>query len=132
MADLQKLRNELDTDPDGRGYSSMSDEAAAVDLNIERKAKNRRSMSGAEAYGLTDPTEYTALSDAAKSQWLSLCSIISVDPFGPAAQAVIDLFPLAGTTISNLQAARVETISRAVELGIGKVTSQHVIDARAI
>ena len=89
-------------------------------------------MEGSEAYGLTDPTEYTALSDAAKSQWLSLCAISPIDPFGPAAQVVIDLFPGAGVTIGNLNTARVETISRAIELDIGEVTSQHVIDARAI
>ncbi len=129
---LTILKNELDTDPDGRSYSGMSAEEAAIDLNTKRVARNRTVMSGSEAYGLTDPIEYTALGDPAKSQWLALCAIESLDPFGPAAQVVVDLFPGAGTTISNLQTARVETISRGVEIGIGEVTSQHVIDARAI
>ena len=96
MAKLQILKNELDVDELGRGYPSMSHEEVAIDLSQEIRPRNRTSMAGAEAYGLTDSAEYTALSDAAKSQWLSLCSITSVDPFGPAAQAVIDLFPPAG------------------------------------
>ncbi len=132
MANLQVLKTEIDTDPDGRAYSGMDDAEVALDMNIKRKARNRELMTGAEAYGLTDPTEYTALGDLAKSQWLAFCAIESLDPFGPAAQVVIDLFPGAGTTIGNLQTARVETISRGVEIGFGEVSPGHVTDARAI
>ena len=132
MADLQILKTELDTDPDGRGYSGMSHEEAAADLNIERVSRNRTSMPGAEAYDLTDSGEYTALSDAAKSQWLSLCAIGSVDPFGPAAQAVVDIFGNPSATTSNLQAARVETVSQGVNIEFGYTEAGDVQQARLL
>lgn len=129
---LQVLKNELDTDPLGRGYSGMSDSEASEDLNTKYRSQNKERISGAEAYNLTDPTEYTALSDNAKSQWLTLCAIESVDPFGPAASAVSDLFPPGGDTITALQSFRVESISRATELGLGFVSQGSVEKARAL
>ena len=36
MARLQTIREELDTDPDGRGYAGMDDKVAANDMNIAR------------------------------------------------------------------------------------------------
>lgn len=129
---LQVLKTELDGDPLVRGYSGMTDQEAADDLNTVYRQRNRAQVSGANAYDLTDSTEYDALTDAKKSQWLSLCAIESVDPFGPAVGAVIDIFGGASTTVSNLQSYRVESISRAIELGLGEVTPQHVKDARAI
>ncbi len=132
MADLQILKDELDDDPDGRGYSGMTATDAAIDLRIKRKVRNKKLMTGVEAYDLTDPTEYSALSDIAKDRWLALCAIDELDPFGPAAQVVIDIFPPAGTTIGNLQNARVETVSQGVFIGFGNVATGDVEQARAL
>lgn len=134
MPDYVKLKTEIDTDPEGYGYAIMSDEEVAFTLNIKDRPRNRETMSGAEAYGRTDSAEYDLLADEKKSQWLALCAIETVDPFGPAEGAVVDIFGNGSTTIGNLQAARVELISRGVEIGSGfsTVTSQHVIDVRAM
>lgn len=132
--DLQALNAELVDDPESRGYSTMSDQEAADDLNLPRKSRDKVLITGAEAYNLTDSTEYANLTggDAARSEWLALCAIEWVDPFGPAASRVAGIFPPGGATIAALQAFRVESVSRAVELELGFVTAQHVRDARAI
>ena len=130
--DLQILKTELDSDSLGRGYSGLSDLEVADDLNTQYRNRNKEVITGSEAFEQTDDTEYVALTDTKKSQWLSLCGIENHNPFGAAVDAVIDIFGGGSSTVSNLQAFRVETVSRATELGLGSVTVQHVTDARAI
>ena len=130
--DLQILKTELDSDSLGRGYSGMTNRQAADDMNLEYRTANRTTMSGSEAYDQTDPVEYTSLTDVGKNQWLSLCAISSVDPFGPAAQIVVDLFPPGGDTITNLQTARVTSISRGTEIGYGNVREGNIEQARLL
>lgn len=129
---LQTLRTELDNDPEARGYSGMTDAQAAADLNTEYRSRNKDAITGSEAWALTDSTEYNALTDAQKSQWLSLCAIDQHDPFGVSASTAVDIFGGGSDTIVALNAYRVESISRAVELGLGTVVEQHVKDARAL
>lgn len=122
MADL---KTELIDDPETRGYASMTDQEAADDLNMSYRTRNRTSMSGDEIAQQADPTEFNALDDGSanntadvKSHWLALCARGSVDPFATAnAQLVIAIFGAASTSVANLQAARVESITRAQELG---------------
>lgn len=130
--DIQVLRSELDTDPLTRGYAGMTDAEVATDLNTEYRTRNKDTITGSEAWSLTDSTEYNALTDAQKSQWLSLCAIDQHDPFGVSADTAIDIFTGGSDTIVALNAYRVESISRGIELGIGNVVEQHVIDARAL
>lgn len=132
MIDIPVLTNEIDTDPLGRGYSTMSDAEVVVDMYIEYRTRNRTSMSGSELWDATDPTEYDALSDAGKGQWLSLCGIESHDPFGVSTQIVVSLFGGGSTTVTALQTARIENISRVVDLELtGVLREGHVAMARS-
>ena len=118
------LREELTSDLLVRGYSTMSDQEAADDLNTEYRTRNRRSMSGDEIAQQAVPATFDALDDGSanntadvKSHWLALCGRESIDPFATAnEQLVISIFGAGSQTVINLQAARVEAISRAGEL----------------
>lgn len=130
--DFQSLNTELTTDPLGRGYSGMTDQEATDDLNTVYRTRNKTSVSGAELLSATNSTEYTALSDTKKSQWLSLCAIDNLDPFGTAANIAINIWGGGATTITNLQALRVESVSRAVELFNTEVATGNVEYARTL
>ncbi len=138
MADT--LKDELANDPLVRGYSAMSDQEAADDLNTSYRTRNRTSMSGDEIAQAADPTEYDGLDSGAanntadiRSHWLALCGRETIDPFATAnVQLVISIFGVGSVSVSNLNAARVESITRAVELGIrSPVRLNHVIAARS-
>ena len=121
-----KLKDEVDTDPLSRGYSSMSDSEVVDSLNTKDISRNRSSMSGDEVSSSIDKTEYQALSDASKDRAIVLTNRIVIDPFGFVKDVLIDIFGGGSTTIASLAAARVESISRAEELKIGKVKLGHV------
>jgi len=138
--DIFALRDEITNDPLGRGYSGMSDGEIAIDINTEYRSWNRISMLGSEIWENTNLAEFGALLDGAdtagknerneKQEWLSFCAIDSHDPFGLSVQFVIGLFGAGSVTVTNLSAARVETISRGYELGLGYVKVGHVEMAR--
>ena len=134
------IREELLTDPLGRGYSGMTDQQAVDDLNTSYRTRNRTSMTGDEIAQAADPTEYDGLDSGAanntadiRSHWLALCGRETIDPFATAnVQLVISIFGVGSVSVSNLNAARVESITRAVELGIrSPVRLNHVIAARS-
>ena len=141
MAD--PLRDELLADPLGRGYSAMTDQEAADDLNLVNRTRNLVGLSGDEVAQAADPAEYNALADGAanntadvKGQWLALCGRVTIDPFAVAnVQLVIAIFGAGSTTVSNLNALRVESITRAQELGLpllnGLLLVGYVTSARA-
>ncbi len=132
--DYVALKAELDTDPLTRGYAGMTDEQVVTDLNTENRTRIKDSLTGAEIYSVTDGTEFAALTDAAKAQWLALCAIESIDPNNgtPAAALTTDLFGGGSTTQGALVALREETVSRAVEIGLGNVIIGDVQNARAL
>ena len=137
--DYQALHDELTNDPLARGYAGMTDEQAAADLNTVYRTRNRASLSGDEVFQATVPAEFNALSDGSgnntadiQSHWIGFCGRETIDPFATAnVQFVIDTFGSGSTTVSNLQALRVEDVSRAEELGLGTVTAGDVQKARA-
>jgi hypothetical protein len=130
--DLTALANELSVDPLTRGYAGMTDEAAAGDLNTEYRQRNRTGMSSREFGDEIVDSEYDALSDTQKSQILALGSGENLNPFGFAENVVKDIFGVDSDTVAALAVARVETISRATELGLGNVRAGDVQRARAL
>ncbi len=136
MADV--LKDELLIDPLGRGYSGMSNQAAADDLNTSYRTRNRTSMSGDEIAQAADSTEYNALDDGSvnntsdtKSHWLAFCARTEIDPFATAnVELVISIFGNPSVSRTNLIAARIESITRGTELGLGSVNSRDVGYAR--
>lgn len=134
--DYQVLKDEITNDPLARGYSGMGDVAVAADLNTLYRERDRKIMSGSEIWAQTVSSEYNALSELAdnneKHKWISFCGILEHDPFGNSAQFVIDIFGISSVTVINLAAARVETITRATELGLGVISEGDVEYARAM
>ena len=133
------LREELLTDPLTRGYSGMSDQAAADDLNliylVSPRTRNRESMTGDEVFqSIESQTIWDGLSADQRSEFLHLCGRDSIDPFGTAnVDAVKSIFGDGSATVTALAVARVEDISRAEELPDVRspVTRNHVVAARA-
>lgn len=115
MIDYQKLKTELDIP----AYAGMSDLAASVDLSNPTINRIKKSMNGWELLEAQDQTEYIALSDSKKSQWLSLTSMLKIDPQGQAVNVVTDIWGNGSTTISNLAALRQEDVSKVTELELG-------------
>ncbi len=125
------LRAELLADPLSRGYSTMSDQEAADDLNTEYRSRNRTSMTPTEVWQAIDITEFRAKADGDRRDVMGVLQFDSIDPFGNESALFQAIFG-ASATITALQAARVEAISRAVELEIRKlpVRAGHVEEAR--
>lgn len=121
---MTDLKTELTDDPLARGYSAMTDQEAADDLNTSYRSRNRTSMSGDEIAQQADSTEFNALDDGSanntadvKGHWLILCARESIDPFATAnVELVNSIFGNPSVTRTNLIAARVESITRAEEL----------------
>ena len=123
------LNDELTNDPLGRGYDGMSNREAADDLNVVYRTRNRASMSASEVLNAVDAAEYSALADLDKDRLWQLLAIGDLNPFGVEATLMQDIFG-AGTTITALASARVDAVSRGVELGLSRVGEGDVWDVR--
>lgn len=137
MADpvrIQAIRDELDTDTLVRGYSGMTDGDATIDMNTVYRTRVKSSVSGADAFTVTDPTEFDGLTAEERLEWLSLCAIDSVNPSNgtPAAATATRLFGGGSNTVTSLNAFRDEAVSRAVEIGVGTVNEGDINNARAL
>ncbi len=129
MADL---REELSTDPLARGYGGMSDQEAADDLNTEYRSRNRSSMTSTEVWQSIDVAELRLLADGDRDLVMAVLQFASIDPFGNEATLFTTLFGGGSATVTALQIARIEAISRAKELGLRTpVRAGHVEAARA-
>lgn len=117
------LKNEISGDPLVRGYSGMTQQQVADDMNTVYRTRNRASMTGKEVKDRITTVDWASRSDAQKSQLLAMSARDDLDPFGIDA----DIFTEAmtghvGTTVADLNTYRVEDVSRAEELGLGVVT----------
>lgn len=130
---MSKLHDEIMVDELNRGYAGMTDAEVAADLNTVYRTRNKQSMSGDEVFQQTVPAEFDALSEDHQQLWMAFCGRDRINPFATAnVQLVVHIFGSGSTTIANLQDARVEDISRAVELGLGEVSEGAVNHARAL
>jgi len=115
------LEDEIAGDPTLQGYDGMNDTELLVSLNAKTRSRNRKSMTGREVNKAVNVAEYNALSDAKKQQFIELMKRDDLDLFGLDRDILIDIFGGGSTTVANLATARVETISRGVEIGFGVV-----------
>lgn len=121
-----KLRAELDSNP--TLYAALTDQQVADELNAVDKVQTRTSISGSELFSYTDETEYNALADSKKSQWLSLCAIDSVT--SSAVPIIKSIFPANTATWGNI--VKTETVSRAAQEGLGgNIQENDITIARA-
>jgi len=124
------LKTEIDTDPEGRGYSGMTNLEIANDLNVVYRTKNKTSMTGSEILNAIVIAEWTPLTDAQKRTVWDVVHLSDINPFGVEAQLLIAVFGAGSNTIAALADARKDDVSRATELGIPYVYEGHVIDAK--
>ena len=132
--DYQALQTELAGSHPISGAYNADAALAAAQINALDIVRIRASMSGQELLEATDSTEFGALSDAKKSQWLALTGHDAVNPEagGVAQEIVVDIFGGGSTTVTALGTLRQETVSRGVDLGFGYVTPGDVEFARAL
>jgi len=158
MADYSKLREELTTDPLERGYAAMSDAEAAADLNSEHRTRTVHISSAAlltwAGGGANDTTgvrsryerieanadESEQSSRAVRGACKAAVKMVERSDtyldFANASHAAMVDGLVAGQVLTSdekdeLVAMGTETISRATELGIGRVLEGYVTKARA-
>ena len=128
MADINKLITEL-TDNPGT-YAALSDVEVADLGNTVDQTRPRTSMTSTEVWQSIDVAELRALADGDRALVMAVLQFQSIDPFGNEATLFMALFPDGGVTLTALIAARQETVSLFVKLGIGFVIPRNVADAR--
>ncbi len=117
---MRILDDEITNDPLSRSYASMDDQALLGSLNAVDRPRNRTSMTGLEVKASIDPGEYQRLTPPKKQQMIEWLKRDDLNPFGFDRDVIVDIFG-ASTTVASLDSARVEMISRGVELGLGVV-----------
>lgn len=127
------LRDELLNDPEGLGYPVSDQEAADLINSLATgRTRNRVSITGDEVFSnIENKAAWDALTADQRREFLLLCARDVLDPFSIAnVDSVKSIFGNTSVTVSNLAAARIETISRATELELGVVKSRDVGYAR--
>jgi hypothetical protein len=126
------LINELQVDPLGRGYSSLTDVQVVASLLARNIATERTVIPSYEVIEATVPAEWAALTAAEKQRYQTLTGAGQINLKGANTRAMLGAMFGAGTTTrANLAALQAgEPISRAEQLGIPDVADGHVASAR--
>ena len=136
MADfsLQALRDELDADPSGLGFTgdARTDEAILNDIRASIQL-NRTAIPMGEIFGAVNwITDWLPLGDPQKAAFRQITSTDFLDVTSANIRtAFSEIFKTTDTLIA-LQALLTESASRAVELWGQSVTAAQVDDARAL
>ncbi len=128
---LDILKAELLAGHPDTGAYNADDAVAATQLNIVNRTRNRATMTGSEVMNAIDKTAFVGLSDANRQMVWDILHLGEINPFGREAELFADIFGVPSDTITALQAARVDNISRATELGLARVREGTVAQARA-
>lgn len=132
--DYVVLREELLTDPLGRGYSAMSYAEAAADLNTVYRTRDVERLDQADVYNAVVPAEFMALSAGEQQEVWDIVHVggsagLWVRAGDMARSRFVAIFGAQSDTIQALAALLTEDISRAEELGLGTVRPDHVAKA---
>jgi len=130
--DYQALAAELAGGHPGTGAYDDDDAIATAQLNAVNRTTNKTSMSGSEILNAMNKDAFLALSDADRQKVWDVLHLGEVNPFGIEAEVFKVVFGVPSDTITALIAARVNNVSRAVELGFGIVKVGYVERARAV
>ncbi len=128
----QALATELSSDPESRGYSGMSDEAAAADLNTAYRTRDRATMAAHEVAQSIDVAEFNGKTTTQQRLIWDVLHMGTINPFGIEQTLFVSVFGAGSNTINALAVARVDAITRAQELGLGAVKAGMVGRARAV
>lgn len=124
------LKTELLAGHPSTGPYDANDVAAAAQINVVNRQRNRASMTGSEVLNAVVLSEFNALADVKQDRFMQLIGIGILNPFGREADLITSLFGGGSGTVTALASARKEDISRAVELGLGVVKLGHIQMAR--
>lgn len=133
MADwYADLASELVVGHPVTGAYDADNQLAADQLNAINRTRNRSTATGKEVKDKIQTVDWDSRTDAQKSTLLSLFARDDLDPFGIDAHIFQEAMAgAAGTSVADLNAWRVEDISRATELGFPFVTAADVDAARS-
>lgn len=132
MANEYLIKQELDSNTGL--YAGMTDEEVVTELMTEDK-DNWVAITAAQIFETIDRTEFASLSNSDQTRIdriLGLGGEIPTAPGGQARDELIDIFGGGSTTISNLASIANQQVSRASQLGLGRVLVGDVQRARAI
>ena len=132
MSRKSAIQRERALDPEGLGYN-FNDVSDAVLMNSTATGRTvqRGSLSSGELVEavLEDTAEYTALSAAAKKivDVAMGAGDLDISPGSATRAALLVIFPAPSTIRERLIAMVTVTVSRAAELGFGKVYSRDFV-----
>ena len=129
--DLTALKAELSVEHPVTGPYSPDPAEAAAQLNAPNRSRDRETMTGSQILNAIEEAEFLALTAEKQERVWNLLHLGTLDPFGREADLMVDVFGAGSNTIAALAILRVESISRAEELGLEQVRSGDVQRARA-
>ena len=130
MADIAALKIELTAGHPDTGPYDADDAVAADQLNVVNRTQNRVTMTASEVFNAIDTTDYAGLSPEEQQEIWNILHLGEINPFGREATYFTDIFGVQSVTITALKAARKTNVSRAAELGLGRVRAGEVMEAR--
>lgn len=119
-AAIQTIKSELTDDPLSKDYSGMSDKEFSNSLNKIDRSINRNTLSPGKAQAAVILSEYNNLTQVQRDLWQAILSD-SIDINNENIQTQISNIWADGITRNNLDNLKTIQVSRATELGIGKV-----------
>lgn len=127
--DLGKLRTK---DAELRAaHPEWTDQQICDDLNAATIQRVLPSLSGDEVFQQTDKAEFGGLNDTKRQLWLAFCGRETIDPKdGANIDFVKWVFGDESQTVTNLAAARTETVSWATSEGYPFLYRGHLENAR--
>ena len=124
------LKQELLDDHPDTGPYNADNALATIELNVENRSSNKKTMTASEVYNAVDVPEYEALGADDKLEIWNIIHIGEINPFGLEATRFTSIFGGGSVTIVALAAGRKISVSRAVELELGLIKEGHVFEAR--
>lgn len=106
-----------------------TDQQILDEMNAETVPRNKTSLTGSQVLNAIDKAEYNTKTDAEKVLIWNVLHLGDLNPFGIEADLLQDVFG-SSTTITALQALRVETVSWATSEGMGQIVLGHLENAR--
>lgn len=108
-------------------YAGLSDQAAADALNAQNIAVDVATISGSDIFEATTQADYAALSATQKSLYHAIMGMDSITVRGSNTRAALLAMFGAGTqTRTNLGSLQTRRMSRAEQIGLGRVEAGHV------
>jgi hypothetical protein len=120
------LENEIANDPDGKGYSGMTDAQLADSLNAVTISRDRKRISGRDLKAYSDVDEFNLLPGAKQQQFLTLTRRDDLDLSGMDMDIMVSIFGSLSKTVAKLETEKTETVSKAMMLGLRTVTEGYL------